>query len=152
MFDILVYLFENYYHPEACPEPAALARKLSAVGFEEEDISAALGWLSDMDLVSCAEHRTVAPHSLRIYCEVEQARLPLDCRGFLTFLENVYAIDPSLRETIIERALALPETAVSLGKLKIIVLMVLWRHNQSLDTLLLEELLFEDGDGYRLSH
>ena len=34
MFDILVYVFENYL-PEACPEPGALARKLSAVGFEE---------------------------------------------------------------------------------------------------------------------
>ena len=25
MFDILVYLYETYYRPEACPEPAALA-------------------------------------------------------------------------------------------------------------------------------
>ena len=38
MFDILVYLFENYVHADACPEPAQLARKLSAAGFEEEEI------------------------------------------------------------------------------------------------------------------
>ena len=30
MFDILVYLFENYVHADACPEPAQLARKLTA--------------------------------------------------------------------------------------------------------------------------
>jgi hypothetical protein len=41
MIDILVYLFENY-PPDACPEPAALARKLTAAGFETEEISAAL--------------------------------------------------------------------------------------------------------------
>ena len=37
MIDILVYLFENYL-PDACPEPALLARKLSAAGFEQEEI------------------------------------------------------------------------------------------------------------------
>ena len=46
MFEILVYLFENYAHVDACPAPDQLARKLSAAGFEDEDISAALDWLS----------------------------------------------------------------------------------------------------------
>jgi Smg protein len=34
MFDVLVYLYENYWRPDACPEPKQLSRKLSAVGFE----------------------------------------------------------------------------------------------------------------------
>ena len=45
MFDILVYLYETYYRPDACPEPAALAKKLSAVGFDDVEISEALVWL-----------------------------------------------------------------------------------------------------------
>ncbi len=44
-------------------------------------------------------------------------------------------------ENVIERAMVLRVSQVSLDKLKIIVLMVLWRRHQSLDTLLLEELL-----------
>ena len=48
MFDVLVYLYETYYRPDACPDSVALAKKLSAVGFEEEEISRALGWLTDL--------------------------------------------------------------------------------------------------------
>ncbi|HTJ98800.1 MAG TPA: DUF494 family protein, partial [Bordetella sp.] len=45
MFDILVYLFENYYTPQACPAADVLAKRLAAAGFEHEDIDDALGWL-----------------------------------------------------------------------------------------------------------
>ncbi len=38
MFDVLVYLYENYWRPDACPEPRLLSRKLSAVGFESEGL------------------------------------------------------------------------------------------------------------------
>ena len=48
MFDILVYLFETYVHAGACPESDQLARKLSAAGFEEEEISEALSWLDGL--------------------------------------------------------------------------------------------------------
>lgn len=45
MYDILVYLFENYFTPQACPRAEILASKLAAAGFEHEDIDDALGWL-----------------------------------------------------------------------------------------------------------
>lgn len=144
MFDILVYLFETYTQPSACPESSVLARKLSAIGFEQEDISAALEWLSDLEFLD-GQHRLVSGSgSQRIYYGVELAKLPTECRGFLYFLESAEVIDPLLREMIIERAMVVREPLVSLDKLKIIVLMVLWRRHRSLDTLLLEELLSAD--------
>lgn len=146
MFDILVYLFETYTQPGACPESAVLARKLSAVGFEQEDISAALEWLSGLESLADVKRLAAGPRSLRLYCAAELAKLPAECRGFLCFLENADAIDPVLREMIIERAMVLREPLISLDKLKIIVLMVLWRRHESLDTLLLEELLSADDD------
>jgi len=146
MFDILVYLFETYYQPGACPAPSVLARKLSAAGFEKEDISAALDWLSGLERLAEEEERPAGDRSLRLYCKVELAKLPAECRGFLIFLENAGAIDAMLREMIIERAMVLPEPVVSIGKLKIIVLMVMWRRHQEVDTLLLEELLSEEDD------
>ena len=39
MFDVLVYLYENYWRPDACPDHAQLTRKLSAAGFESDEIA-----------------------------------------------------------------------------------------------------------------
>ena len=48
MFDVLVYLYETYYRPDACPDSEALAKKLTAIGFEQDEITKALGWLTDL--------------------------------------------------------------------------------------------------------
>lgn len=150
MFDILVYLFETYHQPGTCPAPAVLARKLSAAGFKQDDISAALEWLSGLEKLAGEEGRAAGPRSTRLYCAEERLKLPAHCIGFLVFLENAGAIDAVLREMIIEQAMVLPGATVSLGKLKIIVLMVMWRRHQSLDALLLEELLSEDDGQFYL--
>ena len=42
MFDVLVYVYENYWRPDACPSHDQLSRKLTAVGFETEEIQEAL--------------------------------------------------------------------------------------------------------------
>ena len=46
MFEILMYLFESYFDAGTYPEVDKLERKLTAAGFEEEEISEALSWLS----------------------------------------------------------------------------------------------------------
>ncbi|MBK8118702.1 MAG: DUF494 domain-containing protein [Sulfuritalea sp.] len=146
MIDILVYLFENYL-PDACPEPEVLARKLSAAGFETDDISAALAWLDGLGGEASGRCRSPAlAGSIRIYDEEEQERLPAACRGFIAFLEQHDAVDASLREAIIERALALPDDEIALDRLKVIVLAVIWRYRHEVDALILEELLAEDAD------
>lgn len=148
MFEILVYLFENYAHVEACPAPEQLARKLSAAGFEEEDISAALEWLSGLEAISEALPARIEPQqsSFRCYAAEETARLGPECRGFITFLESAGVVNAATREMIIERAMALPETKLSLAKFKVIVLMVLWSRHETMDTLILEELLAGDDE------
>jgi len=145
MIDILVYLFENYL-PDACPEPAILAKKLSAAGFETDDITAALSWLDG--LAGAERERCVVPSvgAMRIYDEDEVVRLSVECRGFLLFLEREGAIDGSLREAVIERALALPDPEISLDRLKVIVLAILWRYRHEVDALILEELLADDSE------
>jgi Smg protein len=152
VINILVYLFENYL-PNAYPEPAVLARKLSAAGFEDEEISEALTWLdglerSDAVLVKLRDQG----NGIRVFDEEEQARLPVDCRGFLSFLEQTGTLDPDLRETVIERSLALSDGEVSLSKLKVIVLVVLWRRQHEFDALILEELLSGDDDSEYTCH
>ena len=146
MFDILVYLFDNYFQTDACPDAAQLALKLSAAGFDDEEISEALEWLdglreagSDLPAIGAESSST------RCYSEEETGRLDAECRGFLVFLGNSGVLSPLTREVIIERAMALSDHAVSLSKLKIIVLMVLWNQHQAMDTLILEELLSDDN-------
>ena len=52
MFDVLVYLYETYWRPDACPDHAQLTRKLSAVGFETDEIQEALVWLDGLAVAS----------------------------------------------------------------------------------------------------
>ncbi|AYH41830.1 DUF494 domain-containing protein [Azoarcus sp. DN11] len=148
MFDILVYLFENYVHATACPEIDQLARKLSAAGFEEDEITEALDWLSGLRSISDASPlaTTPAPGAFRIYAAEEEARLNAECRGFLAFLEGAGALDAATREIIIERTLALSGLSVSVARLKVIVLMVLWQRELPLDSLIIDELLGEEGE------
>jgi Smg protein len=148
MFDILVYLFENYVHAAACPASEQLARKLSAAGFEEDEISEALEWLAGLRQVSevTLSPRPSRPGSIRVYAAEEQAHLDADCRGFLAFLENAGALDAVTRELIIERTLALSGFNVTLHRFKVIVLMVLWQQDRPLDGLILDELLTDEED------
>jgi len=145
MFDILVYVFENYL-PDACPAPDALAQRLSAAGFEQEAISEALQWLAGLERAQEGDGLRRQPSGLRIYSEPELAKLPADCRGFLAFLEQEGAIDAAAREMIVERAMAVDRPVVHLGKFKVIVLMVMWRRQLSLDNLIFEDLLVDEDE------
>lgn len=151
MFDVLVYLFESYYHHDASyPDQDTLARKLTAAGFEDEDINDALTWLKGLSgqAESCLPEPFDCGDSFRAYTEEELAKLSPGGRGFVVFLESARILSPGLREVIIERAMALPEEHVSLDKLKVIVLMVLWTRRGNVDTLILEELLPEGEPRY----
>jgi Smg protein len=147
MFDILVFVFEHYL-PEACPEPGALARKLMAAGFEEDDISAALSWLAGLEQAHEETRfcRPPLPGTCRLYDEEETAKLPTDCRGFLCFLEQAAAIDGATREMILDRAMAVDNEVVTLARFKVIVLMVMWRRQLALDNLVFEDLLAEEDE------
>lgn len=147
MFDILVYLYETYYRPDACPEPEALARKLSAVGFDDVEISEALVWLTDLTEMAGAEQAAVvASTGTRFYVAQELDVLGSGAVGFIQFLESASVISALQREIVIERALALGESPVGLGKLKIIVLMLLWSQGKEPDALMFDDLFGSDDE------
>ena len=147
MFDILVYLYETYYRPDACPEPEALARKLSAVGFDEEEISEAIVWLNDLnEIVGADVNDAFASSGTRFYVDREYDALGTPAVGFIQFLESAKVITAVQREIVIERALALDESPVGLGKLKIIVLMLLWSQGKEPDALMFDDLFGSDDE------
>ena len=147
MFEILVYLVENFFDNHRCPGPDALEIKLKAQGFDGEDISNALKWLAGLAVSAGSELPPAFADrpSFRSFVPGEVAHLSTECRGLINFLESAGVIDPLQRELIIERALALPEGDVDVGKLKIITLIVLWSTGAEPDALVFDELM-ADGE------
>ncbi|MFN9708995.1 MAG: DUF494 family protein [Burkholderiales bacterium] len=150
MFDVLVYLYENYWRPDACPDHDRLARKLTAVGFELEEIEEALSWLDGLAESAQAYVGEQSVSSVRVYSEQEQLKLGQRPIGFVNFLESAGVLPPPMREMVLDRASAVSGEQINLEDLKIIVLMVFWSLGEEPDALILDELLVEDED--RLIH
>lgn len=145
MIDVLVFLFENYFDLASQPAPDSLARKLSAAGFDPDEVSFALDWLEALKQLQPVEFAADA-RSYRIFTEEERSRLGDGGLEFIVFLESAGVITSPQRELIVDRALALADDPVSLDKLKIVVLMVLWSQEQALEPLIIEELLNANED------
>jgi Smg protein len=150
MFDVLVYLYENYWRPDACPSHLQLSRKLSAVGFESDEIQDALKWLDG--LASSAEGCIGQQRdtSLRLYSEAECELLGEESIGFISFLESAGVLPPTMREMVVDRATAIGNGPLGLDDLKIIVLMVFWSLGEEPDALILDELFVAPEE--RLTH
>ena len=142
MYDVLVYLFENCQQTEVAYDSQRVAKKLSAAGFEDADISEALHWLAGV--VSAPQpgldKLPDAQRSFRAFAPRELAKLDAECRGFLLTLEHSAILNPQTRELVIERSLAASGEALSLEQLKLIVLMVLWNQQTATSRLVAEDL------------
>jgi Smg protein len=151
MFDVLVYVYENYWRPDACPAAPQLSRKLSAAGFENEEIEEALLWLDG--LAARVEPSALEPQqagSRRVFTAEEQECLGTESLSFLGFLESAKVLTPALREVVLERATATGQQPMDLEDLKVIVLMVFWSLGEEPDALILDELFVDDHN--RLIH
>src|SRR5207244_9193423 len=123
----------------------ALTRRLADAGFEEDEITDAMVWLHDLasvTLSSCASHGP-GPQALRVYTSQEYQALGAAAIGFIASLDRDGQLNQAQREIVIERAAAV-DTPVTLERLKIIVLMVLWSQSVDVDLMLLQELLDDD--------
>ena len=133
VFDVLIYLFENYMSDE--PEEVeleqdreALKYELLEAGFQRSSIGKAFEWLEALsDFQEQPERRIhVASPSFRVYSEQESEKLGPECRGFLLFLEQMGVLDHSTREMVVDRVMALDDSDVDLDQLKWVILMVLF--------------------------
>lgn len=156
MFEVLVYLYENFPALAGTADADAIERDLTAAGFDRDDIDDAVAWLQGLAQVtrSAQSVRAAGHDSFRVYPAYESERLGAEGLAFLAFLESAAQLSAEQREIVVERALAGGERnrewPVPIDKLKLIVLMVLWSQQADIDVLLLEELL-DDGD-QRLLH
>lgn len=144
MFDVLAYLYETYWQPEACPHASQLFRKLTAVGFESDEINDAIAWLSELKTRSLDVVAAPSALSVRVYAPQELGLLGPDAFAFFHFLASEGGLSSSVRETILDRVLALPRGPVSLADFKVLVLLVFWSLGEEPDALVLDELFGDD--------
>lgn len=142
MYDILAYLFENCQQAEIADDRERVARKLSAAGFDDSDISEALHWLAGVLRAPQASNAPLPDRraSFRAFAPRELAKLDAECRGFVMTLEQSGILTAATRELVLERSLAASGHTLSLDQLKLIVLMVLWNQRTPTSQLLAEDL------------
>lgn len=129
VFDVLMYLFENYMEDEIGfdEDQDALQEVLLEAGFRQNEIRKAFDWLEGLaELQDEAPLPAVPSGSLRLYSEPELEKINTECRGFILFMEQMGVLDSATREMVIDRVMALEEEEVDLEQLKWVILMVLF--------------------------
>lgn len=161
MFQVLAFVYENFWGGDDCPELPTLQRKLNAVGFGSQEVVEALVWLEGLKSATRGRHRqccdpldvsvaaATPDHpaqayaqdaSKRVFTAAEQERLGMAGWGLLTFLVSVGALAGDRLELVMERTMATSGEPISREALKLIVLMVYWSLNEVPDDLVFDEL------------
>ena len=129
VLDVLMYLFDQYVDEEInyTPDQETLRLQLREAGFPDQQVNRAFDWLDgltiEQDKANGGGLKSTA--SIRVYNEVEQQKLNVECRGLLTFLEQANILDANDREFVIDRVMALDAEEIELQQLKWVILMVL---------------------------
>ncbi|MDK2124988.1 DUF494 family protein [Parachitinimonas caeni] len=148
MFDILAYLFEQYYHTDGYPDQHTLAKRLAAAGFDGPDIDEALDWLDALSKLDAGRYQQLQhiPATERHLHPLEAARLTPEAHAFLHYLSHSGGFNAAQLELVLDRIMQLDTHSVDLEQMKVAVLMVLWRQGDDLANLLIEELLYAGDD------
>ncbi|MCO6426802.1 DUF494 domain-containing protein [Nitrosomonas communis] len=151
MYEILIYVFENYFDRGSCPDSATLTHKLTIAGFGEDEINQALNWLSDLTTRDTDHYPATLAQSdsLRWYTPSEMEMIDNEGRGFILFLEQAGILNPLQRELLIDRVLKMNGNSSSLEKIKLVVLLDLWIQNQLTDPNVLEKLFIASNPRHR---
>jgi len=150
LFDVLLYLFENYPVAEL-EDDIPVRDDLDAAGFLPEEVDDAFDWLRGTQ-DSKASLAPAGDHAIRLYSPLENARLPTDCQGFLHKLQENGVLTGSNREIVIDRLMALASEdsdaeTIDVEQLKWVVMMVLSNQGDETACTRLEGLLHAEQPG-----
>jgi len=152
VFDVLMYLFDNYFEEdyEINSDQDSLKYELVQAGFGDNQVSKAFDWLEGLalqkDLIQA--DNLSGKTTLRMYSEREMEKLDVKCRGFLVFLEQSSVLDAYDREVVIDRAMALEAEEIDLQQLKWVVLMVLLNQpGKEAAFTWMEDIVMDDAQG-----
>ncbi len=130
VFDVLIYLFENYYmddEQDPGPDRESLQLELNEAGFPQQEVNQAFDWLEGLATLNpLTLSAAQTGQAIRVYAGPELDRLDTECRGFLLFLEQMGILTATSRELVIDRIMALGTEDIDLDQLKWVALMVLF--------------------------
>lgn len=147
MFEILMYLFENYMDGSIAlnADQDTIYSELEQAGFHRNEIGRALDWLDGLNRAQEA----VAPftsRAIRFYSMEECEQIPTEGRGFLLYLEQLGILDPMTREVVIDRVMALDSREIDMGRIKWVVLIALFNQPDKKSALsLLQDMILSDA-------
>lgn len=150
MFEILMYLFENYMDGSVAlnADQDTVVTELEQVGFTRNEIGRALDWLDGLNRVQETVHSgpQYTSHAIRHYSLEECERIGQEGRGFLLYLEQLGILDPMTREIVIDRLMALDHREVDLGGIKWVVLIALFNQPDKKSALsLLQDMVLSEA-------
>lgn len=150
MFEVLMYLFENYMDGSAAlnTDQDTVVSELELAGFSRNEIGRALDWLDGLNRVQETVQSGISftPHAMRHYSPEESERLGIEGRGFLLYLEQLCILDPMTREVVVDRVMALDSREVDLGGIKWVVLIALFNQPDKKSALsLLQDMILSDA-------
>lgn len=150
MFEVLMYLFENYMDGSVAlnADQQAILTELEQAGFSRKEIDRALDWLDGLNRVqeTVSTGPPLTPHAIRHYSIEESEKLGVEGRGFLLYLEQLNVLDPMTREIVIDRLMAFDPREIDMGRIKWVVLIALFNQpNKKLALSLLQDMILSDA-------
>ena len=144
MFEVLVFMFENYFAHHAMPDADVMGQELSAAGFEQTDIDGAFDWYDEM------KYRLTQPDiqyshqysGMRVFSETELKKINIESIGFVMFLQQANVINDMERDLIVDRAMALKQQEITVEEMRWITMIALWNEGREKDYLFVEDAFF----------
>ena len=142
MFELLIYMFENYLSSKSYLDFNNISMELEAAGFDNDDIEEAFDWFSQLKAMSDKIPQAIDAKentNLRIFTEKEYKKISSEGLGFILFLEQAKVLNSIEREIIIDRAMALNQNIISIDEVRWVVMMALWNNGKENDYLFVED-------------
>lgn len=144
MFEVLVFMFENYFASHAIPDDEVMEQELFAAGFEQSDIVGAFSWFQEMKLMLTSSETTYshAATAMRAFTSNELKKINTESLSFIIFLQQAGVINDMERDLIIDRAMALTQVEIKIEEMRWITMMALWNQGREKDYLFVEDAMF----------
>ena len=145
MFELLIYMFENYLSSKSYLDFNNISMELEAAGFDNDDIEEAFDWFSQLKAMSDKIPQAIDAKentNLRIFTEKEYKKISSEGLGFILFLEQAKVLNSIEREIIIDRAMALNQNIISIDEVRWVVMKALWNNGKENDYLFVEDALY----------
>lgn len=144
MFEVLVFMFENYFAHNTTLDVDAMEQELSVAGFDASDITGAFDWYAEMKsrLTGPSLHYAHKHSATRVFSEAELTKINAESLGFILFLQQANVINDMERDLIVDRAMALKQQLITIEEMRWISMIALWNEGREKDYLFVEDALF----------